>query len=69
MIVCLPTIIYLCLKSGTGVALCIEKALDQSGVCREDVNYINAYAASTPTGDLKEYRAIISCFGKNPEVK
>ncbi|XP_021823546.1 3-oxoacyl-[acyl-carrier-protein] synthase II, chloroplastic-like [Prunus avium] len=54
---------------GTGVALCIEKALDQSGVCREDVNYINAYAASTPTGDLKEYRAIIRCFGKNPELR
>lgn len=59
----------LCLKPGTGVALCIEKALVQSGVNREDVNYINAYATSTPTGDLKEYRALIRCFGNNPEVK
>ncbi|XP_009336709.3 3-oxoacyl-[acyl-carrier-protein] synthase II, chloroplastic-like [Pyrus x bretschneideri] len=54
---------------GTGVALCIEKALAQSGVNREDVNYINAYATSTPTGDLKEYRALIRCFGNNPELR
>nr|XP_048329577.1 3-oxoacyl-[acyl-carrier-protein] synthase II, chloroplastic-like isoform X7 [Ziziphus jujuba var. spinosa] len=54
---------------GAGVALCIEKALEQSGVAREDVNYINAHAASTPTGDLKEYQALIRCFGMNPELK
>ncbi|CAN6571151.1 unnamed protein product [Malus baccata var. baccata] len=41
--------------------------LAQSGVSREDVNYINAYATSTPTGDLKDYRALIRCLGKNPE--
>ncbi|KAH7547044.1 hypothetical protein FEM48_Zijuj01G0265400 [Ziziphus jujuba var. spinosa] len=54
---------------GASFALCIEKALAQSGVAREDVNYINAHATSTPTGDLKEYRALIHCFGKNPELK
>ncbi|CAN6701298.1 unnamed protein product [Malus baccata var. baccata] len=54
---------------GTGVALCIEKALAQSGVNREEVNYINAYATSTPTSDLKEYRALIRCFGNNPELR
>ena len=46
----------------------MEKALAQSGVAREDVNYINAHAVSSPAGDLKEYRAITRCFGKNPEV-
>lgn len=55
-------------KIGSGVVLCIEKALVQSGVKREDVNYINAHAASTPAGDLNEYQAILHCFGKNPEV-
>lgn len=48
--------------------MCIEKALANSGVAKEDVNYINAYASSTSMGDLNEYRALIHCFGKNPEV-
>ncbi|KAM0039246.1 putative beta-ketoacyl-[acyl-carrier-protein] synthase II [Helianthus debilis subsp. tardiflorus] len=54
---------------GTGIALCIEKALAQSGVAREDVNYINAHATSTPSGDLNEYEAIIRCFGDNSQLK
>ncbi|XP_041016357.1 3-oxoacyl-[acyl-carrier-protein] synthase II, chloroplastic-like isoform X1 [Juglans microcarpa x Juglans regia] len=54
---------------GTGIVVCIEKALANSGVAKEDVNYINAYASSTPMGDLNEYRALIHCFGKNPELK
>ncbi|KAG1342586.1 3-oxoacyl-[acyl-carrier-protein] synthase II, chloroplastic [Cocos nucifera] len=52
---------------GTGIILCIEKALAESGVAREDVNYVNAHATSTPSGDLKEYQALIHCFGQNPE--
>ncbi|CAK9150094.1 unnamed protein product [Ilex paraguariensis] len=54
---------------GTGIVLCIEKALAQSGVSREDVNYVNAHAASTPVSDLKEYQAIIQCFGQNPQLR
>ncbi|KAD2806285.1 hypothetical protein E3N88_39662 [Mikania micrantha] len=54
---------------GTGITLCIEKALAQSGVAREDVNYINAHATSTQSGDLNEYEAIIRCFGDNSELK
>ncbi|MQM05500.1 hypothetical protein Taro_038313 [Colocasia esculenta] len=54
---------------GTGIALCIEKALSQSGVAREDVNYVNAHATSTPSGDLKEYQALVRCFGNNPELR
>ncbi|CAA2973257.1 3-oxoacyl-[acyl-carrier- ] synthase II, chloroplastic [Olea europaea subsp. europaea] len=54
---------------GTGVILCIEKALAQSGVSREDVNYINAHATSTPAGDLKEYQALVRCFGQNSELR
>ena len=50
------------------MSLCIEKALSQSGVAREDVNYINAHATSTPAGDLKEYNALLHCFGQNQEV-
>ncbi len=54
---------------GTGVLLCIEKALRQAGVRRENVNYVNARATSTQAGDLKEYQALIRCFGQNPELK
>ncbi|XP_004251704.1 3-oxoacyl-[acyl-carrier-protein] synthase II, chloroplastic-like isoform X1 [Solanum lycopersicum] len=54
---------------GAGVILCIEKALAQSGVSKEDVNYINAHGTSTPAGDLKEYQAIVHCFGQNPELR
>ncbi|KAK6131766.1 hypothetical protein DH2020_034462 [Rehmannia glutinosa] len=59
---------------GAGVLLLEElehakKALAQSGVSKEDVNYINAHATSTPAGDLKEYQALIHCFGQNPELK
>ena len=56
------------LKIGVGVISCIEKALAQSGVSREDVNYINAHATSTPAGDIKEYQALLHCFGKNSDV-
>ncbi|KAL8498338.1 hypothetical protein ACS0TY_021598 [Phlomoides rotata] len=54
---------------GTGVILCLEKALAQSGVSKEDVNYINAHATSTLAGDLKEYQSLIHCFGQNPELR
>lgn len=46
----------------------MEKTLAEACVAKEDVNYINAYAASTPS-DLREYQAIKHCFGHNPEVK
>jgi 3-oxoacyl-[acyl-carrier-protein] synthase II len=60
----LPNGIFL----GTGVLLCMENALRQAGVRRENVNYVNAHATSTKAGDLKEYQALIRCFGQNPEV-
>ncbi|XWS18788.1 hypothetical protein CRYUN_Cryun32bG0074900 [Craigia yunnanensis] len=54
---------------GKGMVLCIEKALANAGVAREDVNYINAHAPSTQIGDLNEYSALIRCFGNNPELR
>ncbi|MFS7920273.1 putative beta-ketoacyl-[acyl-carrier-protein] synthase II [Helianthus anomalus] len=53
---------------GSGIILCIEKALYQSSVAREDVNYNNAHATSTQVGDIKEYQAIVHCCGQNQEV-
>ncbi|KAH0996039.1 hypothetical protein GBA52_019903 [Prunus armeniaca] len=56
-------------ETSAGVILCIEKALAQSGVSRGDFNYINAHATPTPFRDLKEYNALIHCFGQNtPEL-
>ncbi|KAH7289773.1 hypothetical protein KP509_30G018100 [Ceratopteris richardii] len=54
---------------GAGVLLCIEKALAQAGVRKEDVNYVNAHATSTRAGDLQEYKALMRIFGQNPELK
>jgi 3-oxoacyl-[acyl-carrier-protein] synthase II len=48
---------------GRGVSLCIEKALAQAGIAKEEVNYINAHATSTPAGDLCEVQALRSVFG------
>ncbi|KAL5579617.1 hypothetical protein UlMin_012059 [Ulmus minor] len=54
---------------GRGFELCIEKALSECRIAREDINYINSHASSTPIGDLSEYQAITNCFGKNPKLK
>ncbi|KAH7284971.1 hypothetical protein KP509_33G004900 [Ceratopteris richardii] len=52
-----------------GISLCIENALAQAGVRKEDVNYVNAHATSTRAGDLQEYKALMKVFGQNPELK
>ncbi|KAK4480801.1 hypothetical protein RD792_011652, partial [Penstemon davidsonii] len=54
---------------GTGIVLCMKKALAESGVAREDVNYINAHATSTPSADLNEYQAIVRVFGENTKLR
>ncbi|XP_077252992.1 3-oxoacyl-[acyl-carrier-protein] synthase II, chloroplastic-like isoform X2 [Tasmannia lanceolata] len=54
---------------GEGVLLCIEKALHEAGVKKEDVNYVNAHASSTKLGDIEEYQALIRCFDQNIELK
>ncbi|XP_068660674.1 3-oxoacyl-[acyl-carrier-protein] synthase II, chloroplastic-like [Aristolochia californica] len=55
--------------TGHGLSRCIKKALLEAGINREDVNYVNAYACSTTKGDIAEYRALISHFGQNTELK
>lgn len=49
-------------QDGAGVRLCIEKALADAGVVKEQVDYINAHATSTPAGDLAEFKAVRSVF-------
>jgi 3-oxoacyl-[acyl-carrier-protein] synthase II len=52
-------------QDGAGVALCVERALQDAGVAPEDVNYINAHATSTPAGDMAEINALLKVF-KDP---
>ncbi len=47
---------------GLGVALCIERALQDAGIRPEQVSYINAHATSTPMGDMAEIRALERIF-------
>lgn len=48
---------------GKGVSLSISKALEDAGIEKERVNYINAHATSTIVGDVAEAAAIKSAFG------
>lgn len=50
---------------GLGVKLCIEAALRDAGISKEQVNYINAHATSTPAGDLAEINAMRGAFGSH----
>jgi len=50
------------LEDGSGVAQCIQLALDDASIEKKKVNYINAHATCTPVGDLCELRGIESIF-------
>ncbi len=50
-------------EDGSGVAQCIELAIQDAGIPKEQINYINAHATSTPVGDLCEVLGIRKYFG------
>lgn len=49
-------------EDGSSVGRCMEEALLDSDISKDDVNYINAHATSTIIGDLCEVRAIKRSF-------
>lgn len=52
-------------EDGSGVSLCIETAISDAGIQKEEVNYINAHATATLAGDLCEVEAIKKVFGSH----
>ena len=49
--------------SGEGPARCMHNALNNAGLNREDVGYINAHGTSTPAGDKAETQALKRAMG------
>jgi 3-oxoacyl-[acyl-carrier-protein] synthase II len=48
-----------------GVILAMRRALENSGIAKESVGYVNAHGTSTPLGDLAESQAIETVFGEH----
>lgn len=47
---------------GDGAVRCMQAAIDDAGLAKESVDYINAHGTSTPLNDLYETRAIKTVF-------
>jgi 3-oxoacyl-[acyl-carrier-protein] synthase-1 len=56
--------------NGDGLKRAMEDALRDANLPKEEVDYINAHATSTPAGDVSECRAIRAVFsnGRTPHV-
>ena len=50
-------------EDGDGAIRCMQLALDDAGVDKSDIDYINAHGTSTPAGDLVESNAVKTVFG------
>jgi len=52
---------------GLGALRAMQDALKDAEVNKEDVDYLNVHATSTPVGDLSEVNAVTRLFGAAPE--
>jgi len=52
-------------EDGFGVASCMEGAIQDAGIAKEQINYINAHATSTLAGDMCEIYSIRKVFGNH----
>ena len=52
-------------EDGSAAARAIEIALEDSGIRKKDVDYINAHGRSSPLNDLVETKAIKRAFGEH----
>lgn len=53
---------------GAGAILGMRLALEEAEISPDEIDYINAHATSTPTGDLSELKAMETVFGINPNA-
>jgi 3-oxoacyl-[acyl-carrier-protein] synthase II len=51
---------------GHGAALAMQRALDDAGLCRGEIDYVNAHGTGTPVGDRAEAKAIAAVLGDVP---
>lgn len=51
------------MEDGSGAAKAMVQAINEAGIEKEEVNYVNAHGTSTPYNDLFETRAIKLAFG------
>lgn len=53
---------------GEGAFLGMLEALDDAGITANDIDYLNAHATSTPTGDISEMKAVERVFGRQSKI-
>jgi len=49
---------------GIGAYKVMKIALEESGLKKKDIDYINVHGTATPLGDISETRAIVNLFGE-----
>lgn len=53
------------LEDGSQAARCMELAIEDAGISKEDIDYINAHGTSTPLNDKGETCAVKKAFGEH----
>jgi 3-oxoacyl-[acyl-carrier-protein] synthase II len=52
---------------GAGAFRAMQDALKDAGINKEEVDYLNVHATSTPVGDISEIQAVTRLFGPSPD--
>ncbi len=53
---------------GKGAFMAMQKAIDEAGITKDQVSYINAHGTSTPMNDHLESMAVVSLFGEQMPI-
>ena len=52
-------------ENGEGAYLAMKKAIDISGISKQDIDYINVHGTATPNNDFAEGTAMLRIFGED----